>query len=122
MGTREIDPVQTAWPKMKNPESGTVAAAPAPIKTSPPAKSAAAVSSSPAAASPAGPSKETSGPNIPAGPGHKLGDGSSTGRGRVRPGSAAQPPTDDPQEIRRRRMAFLDKLQKSPPADQDKKW
>merc|ERR1712154_156104 len=78
--TREIDPVQTAWPKMKNPEPGTVAAAPAPIKTSPPANSATAAST--AAASLAGPSKATTGPNIPAGPGHKLGDGSSTGRGR----------------------------------------
>ena len=61
------------------------------------------------------------------GPGHKLGGagssgGSSVSRAGARPGpsgsasggSGGQPKTEDPEEIRRRRMAFLDKLQKSP--------
>ena len=72
----------------------------------------------------AGPSTSPAAPAIPAGPGHKLGGtGATTARGRAsaRPGSATVPPTDDPQEIRRRRMAFLDNLQKSPPAEQEKK-
>jgi len=127
--TKEIDPVHAAWPKIKNPEPGTIAAsapAPSPFKPTPSgSQSASAVSGgSKSPASVAGPSKAPAEPAIPAGPGHKLGGSggtSATARGRARPGSAAQPPTDDPQEIRRRRMAFLDKLQKSPPADQDKK-
>jgi len=61
---------------------------------------------------------------MPEGPGHRLGGEAASrgGRGSApasRPGtssSAAQPRTDDPEEIRRRRMAFLDKLQKSPPS------
>jgi len=134
--TQDIDPVQAAWPKMKNPEPGTVSApTPAPSQpkvtkpapsgsrasgpTSPPASSGAPMS--PPAA---GPSSSPAAPAIPAGPGHKLGGtGATTARGRasVRPGSATVPPTDDPQEIRRRRMAFLDNLQKSPPAEQEKK-
>ena len=64
------------------------------------------------------------------GPGHKLGGagssgGSSVSRAGARPGPSGsasggsgggqgQPKTEDPEEIRRRRMAFLDKLQKSP--------
>ena len=64
------------------------------------------------------------------GPGHKLGGagssgGSSVSRAGTRPGPSGsasgasgggqgQPKTEDPEEIRRRRMAFLDKLQKSP--------
>jgi len=122
--TKEIDPVNAAWPKMKNPEPGTLAASSTKPTSSPsksePSKAPSVASRSPASTS-AGPSTASVVPAIPAGPGHKLGDGSSTARGRTRPGSASQPPTDDPQEIRRRRMAFLDKLQKSPPADQEKK-
>jgi len=127
--SKEIDPVHAAWPKIKNPEPGTIAAsapAPSPIKPSPSGSQSAGATSggSKSPSSVAGPSKAPAEPAIPAGPGHKLGGSggtSATASGRARPGSAAQPPTDDPQEIRRRRMAFLDKLQKSPPADQDKK-
>jgi len=131
--TKELDPVQAAWPKMRNPEPGTIsAAAPSPVKTGPSGSKTPATMSppaasggpkSPAAAAAPGPSAAPAEPVIPTGPGHKLGGaGGTTARGRARPGSSAQPPpTDDPQEIRRRRMAFLDKLQKSPPADQDKK-
>merc|ERR1711973_573606 len=65
-------------------------------------------------------------PLMPEGRGHKLGGagssgGSSVSRAGTRPGPSGasgggqgQPKTDDPEEIRRRRMAFLDKLQKSP--------
>jgi len=123
--SKEIDPVHTAWPKMKNPEPGTLAASSTKPTSSPsksePSRASSGASKLPASTS-AGPSTAAAaGPAIPAGPGHKLGDGNTTARSRTRPGSAAQPPTDDPQEIRRRRMAFLDKLQKSPPTDQEKK-
>merc|ERR1711862_45337 len=121
--TKEIDPVNAAWPKIKNPELGTLAASSTKPTSSPsksePSKAPSVASRSPASTS-GGPSTAAVVPAIPAGPGHKLGDGSTTARGRTRPGSATQPPTDDPQEIRRRRMAFLDKLQKSPPADQER--
>merc|ERR1712198_329175 len=69
-------------------------------------------------------------PLMPEGPGHKLGGAGSSGdssvsRAGTRPGPSGsasgasgggqgQPKTEDPEEIRRRRMAFLDKLQKSP--------
>ena len=66
------------------------------------------------------------------GPGHRLGGETSTSSGvraQTRPGpsssssaapatSTSQPRSDDPEEIRRRRMAFLDKLQKSPSSNQ----
>ena len=65
------------------------------------------------------------------GPGHRLGGETSSSSGvraQTRPGpssssaapttSTSQPRSDDPEEIRRRRMAFLDKLQKSPPSNQ----
>jgi len=122
--TTQLDPVHAAWPKMKNPEPGTVAAPSAKSPSAPqPATTAARSPTSAEAARPSTSTGAAASPAIPAGPGHKLGGAgsSSTGRGRTRPGSAAQPPTDDPQEIRRRRMAFLDKLQKSPPAEQEKK-
>jgi len=55
---------------------------------------------------------------MPEGPGHKLGGITSTrNSGLPRSSSSNQSRTDDPEEIRRRRMAFLDKLQKSPPSE-----
>jgi len=120
--TPAIDPAQAAWPKMKNPVPGTVSAPGQPKISKPtPSGSKAEGTSSPSAAvsAPKSPAAAPA-PVIPEGPGHKLG-GSDTSRGRGRPGSGAAPPTDDPQEIRRRRMAFLDKLQKSPPAEQEQK-
>ena len=66
---------------------------------------------------------------VVSGPGHRLGSeaspstaaagsrgASAAAPGAARSGSGQQPRSEDPEEIRRRRMAFLDKLQKSPPS------
>ena len=66
---------------------------------------------------------------VVSGPGHRLGSeaspstaaagsrgASATVPGAARSGPGQQPRSEDPEEIRRRRMAFLDKLQKSPPS------
>jgi len=124
----QVNPVNTAWPKTKNPAPGTLAAggpssisnptpgkssiiqggassAPGPSKMSP-----VSPKGPPGAQGPTGPSGPTS-PSRPSissvipGPGHTLG-GDPPGR-RARPGAQ-----EDPQEIRRRRLAFLDKMQK----------
>ena len=117
------DPVQTAWPVLKNPPPGSLAAGPTTSPTKPPSTSTpstpSASSSTPSASS-STPSASSSGrrpapvPVIPEGPGHRLGEagGSRSGSG--------QPRAEDPQEIRRRRMAFLDKLQKSPKTEESK--
>ena len=117
--TQSINPVETAWPKIKNPELGTIAS-PAPKKVDP------SVPISPSTGTAMSPEKKmssvpsTSGPVMPDGPGHKLGGSGATSR-RGKSGSNPQAPSDDPQEIRRRRLAFLDKLQKNPPANEEKK-
>jgi len=100
----QLDPVHTGWPTMKNPPPGTLAAGPSkPASTSaPPTRT--------SVSNPASTSASTQAPTIPSDPGHRLGEA----------GGASQPRAEDPQEIRRRRMAFLDKLQKSPTSDQSK--
>jgi len=118
--TQPINPVKTAWPKIKNPEPGTIAS-PAPKKVDP-----SVVPISPSTSTATSLEKKmstvppTPGPVMPDGPGHKLG-GSGTSNRRGKSGSNPQAPSDDPQEIRRRRLAFLDKLQKNPPANEEKK-
>jgi len=126
-----LDPVNTAWPKVKNPAPGTLAGnSPAPPASVKPKKS--PMKSTPGPSTSKSPETQKERPSIsevvkplmPEGPGHKLGGAgsSSVNRTGVRPGPSAaasgasqvQPKTDDPEEIRRRRMAFLDKLQKSP--------
>ena len=108
----EVDPVHTAWPMIKNPQPGSLAAggptiSPAPAKT----LAAASTSTFSPKTAPAPTTSRVAGPAIPEGEGHRLGE---AGGGRRGP---AQPRADDPEEIRRRRMAFLDKLQKSPPSE-----
>jgi len=121
--TPKVDPVQTAWPKLKNPPPGSVSSnSPAPAATSP-------GGSAPRPGGSAQPPRpdlkkymtgkeeetaEKEAEKRPLGPGHALGGGPSSARGRGSRGGAEADPAD-PQEIRRRRMAFLDKLQKSPP-------
>ena len=113
----EVDPVHTAWPKIKNPQPGSLAAG-GPSISSPPPQTSASTSTSTsaprttAAPAPAPASSRVAAPAIPEGEGHRLGEA-----GGGRRGAAAQPSAEDPQEIRRRRMAFLDKLQKSPPSE-----
>jgi len=89
-----IDPVQAAWPKQRNPAPGTLAAG-GPQPQAGPSK---APQASPSKAPLASPSKAPQAPeSMPEGPGHTLGGG----QGR-----------EDPQEIRRRRLAFLDNMEK----------
>jgi len=147
----ELDPVHTAWPKVKNPAPGTLAGAPLPDtrQSSTPSKPTSSVTptkpTSPKTSSLPGPSKTPENKSqetikrpslaaaiMPEGPGHRLGGETSSSSGvraQTRPGpsssssaapatSTSQPRSDDPEEIRRRRMAFLDKLQKSPPSNQ----
>ena len=118
-----LDPVQTAWPVLKNPPPGSLAAGPTTSPTKPPSTSTPSTpstSSNTPSASSSTPSASSSGPRpapvpvIPEGPGHRLGEAAGTRSG------SGQPRTEDPQEIRRRRMAFLDKLQKSPKTDESK--
>ena len=110
----EVDPAHTAWPKMKNPQPGSLAAG-GPSTSSPSPRATATASTSTSAPrtnpAPAPSSSRVAAPAIPEGEGHRLGEAGGGGRG------AAQPRVEDPQEIRRRRMAFLDKLQKSPPSE-----
>lgn len=148
----QIDPVHTAWPKMRNPGEGTLAGhQPSPSTRAKPENPATSEPSPKTTSQPrAGPSPSKPSPVIqtsvpensdrpslaktlmPEGPGHRLGGPSSTsstaapsgGRAAARPGASGaasgsgQPRAEDPEEIRRRRMAFLDKLQKSPPGGQ----
>lgn len=99
-----VDPVNTAWPKLKNPPPGSVSNM-APASTKPSAK---IETKTHAVGPPAA---------IPEGPGHTLGGrqtaGVTSGRG-ARPGGSQ---SADPEEIRKRRLAFLDNLQKK---DKDK--
>jgi len=144
----QIDPVHTAWPRMRNPGEGTLAGhQPGPSTRVMPENPATSVTNPKAASQPqTGPSTskpsqlvQTSIPEnsdrpslaktlMPEGPGHRLGGPSfsaapSGGRAAARPGASGaasgQTKTEDPEEIRRRRMAFLDKLQKSPPSGQN---
>ena len=111
----EVDPVHTAWPKIKNPQPGSLAAGGPSLSSPPPQTSASTSTSAPrttAAPAPAPASSRVAAPAIPEGEGHRLGEA-----GGARRGGEAQPRAEDPQEIRRRRMAFLDKLQKSPPSE-----
>ena len=87
-----MDPVQAAWPKTKNPTPGTLAAG-GPTTSRAPQTTAGGPTSPTKTPAPA--------PQIPEGPGHTLGGGRGAARGAP----------EDPQEIRRRRMAFLDKMQ-----------
>ena len=110
-----VDPVQAGWHKPKNPAPGSIAsAAPAAAGQNAPLVS----PTSPKAPQPNSPPSKAAAaatPAMPEGPGHTLGGGATCAR------RATGKAEDDPQEIRRRRMAFLDKLQKSPPTDQEKK-
>jgi len=104
-----VDPVQAGWHKPKNPAPGSIAsAAPAPagpsgLQTSPTSPKAPQQTTSPAKNAPAAPA-------MPEGPGHTLGGASTAAKG-ARPGRGEKA-QDDPQEIRRRRLAFLDKMAK----------
>lgn len=102
----EVDPVHTAWPAMRNPPPGSLAAGQTTSPQKPPQTSKPSTSTSPASAS-------TSSGAVAPGPGHRLGE--AGGRHTADTSRA-----EDPVEIRRRRMAFLDKLQKSPTSDQSK--
>lgn len=125
-----IDPVQAAWPKQRNPAPGTLAAGgpqamaptskapqaptskapqPGPSKA-PQASPVKAPQASPAKAPQGSPSKAPQAPEgMPEGPGHTLGGGRPGGRGR-----------EDPQEIRRRRLAFLDSMEKKKKEEEKK--
>ena len=110
----EVDPVHTAWPKMKNPQPGSLAAGGPPISSPPPppAQTSPPASTSTSASAPRTAPAPAAAPVIPEGEGHRLGE---AGGGARRGG--AQPRAENPEEIRRRRMAFLDNLQKSPPSE-----
>ena len=104
-----VDPVQAGWHKPKNPAPGSIASAapaaagPSGLQTSPISPKAPQQTTSPTKAAPAAPA-------MPEGPGHTLGGASTVPKGgRAGRGEKAQ---DDPQEIRRRRLAFLDKMAK----------
>ena len=88
--------MQAAWPKTKNPTPGTLAAG-GPTTSRAPQTTAASSGQGPTSPSKA----PASAPQIPEGPGHTLGGGRGAARGAP----------EDPQEIRRRRLAFLDKMQ-----------
>jgi len=130
--TPKVDPVQVGWPKFKNPPPGSISSQ-GPSKStsqqSPDGKLAKPSkdqiikpSSSQSLQSAAGPSdqnKTSPASEMPTGAGHTLGGGSTSQGGRfvrTRPGN--EPPSEDPAEIRRRRLAFLDNLQKSPPKEE----
>merc|ERR1719500_2017933 len=104
-----VDPVQAGWHKPKNPAPGSIASAapaaagPSGLQTSPTSPKAPQQTTSPSKAAPAAPA-------MPEGPGHTLGGASTAAQGgRAGKVEKAQ---DDPQEIRRRRLAFLDKMAK----------
>ena len=99
-----VDPVQAGWHKPKNPAPGSIAsAAPAAAGQNTPLIS----PTSPKAPQPNNPpSKAAAAPAMPEGPGHTLGGGATSAR------RATGKAEDDPQEIRRRRLAFLDKMAK----------
>ena len=103
-----VDPVQAGWHKPKNPAPGSIASAapaagPSGLQASPTSPKAAQQTTSPTKATPATPA-------MPEGPGHTLGGASTASKGgRAGKVEKAQ---DDPQEIRRRRLAFLDKMAK----------
>ena len=99
-----VDPVQAGWHKPKNPAPGSIAsAAPAAAGQNTPLVS----PTSPKAPQPnSPPSKAAAAPAMPEGPGHTLGGGATSAR------RATGKAEDDPQEIRRRRLAFLDKMAK----------
>ena len=99
-----VDPVQAGWHKPKNPAPGSIASAvPAAAGQNPPLVS----PTSPKALQPTSPpSKAAAAPAMPEGPGHTLGGGATSAR------RATGKAEDDPQEIRRRRLAFLDKMAK----------
>jgi len=99
-----VDPVQAGWHKPKNPAPGSIAStAPAAAGLNPPLIS----PTSPKASQPTSPpSKAAATPAMPEGPGHTLGGGATSAR------RATGKAEDDPQEIRRRRLAFLDKMAK----------
>jgi len=107
-----VDPVQAGWHKPKNPAPGSIASA-APAAAGP-----SGLQQAPSPTSPKAP-QETTSPTktapaalaMPEGPGHTLGGASTAARG-ARPGRGAEKAQDDPQEIRRRRLAFLDKMAK----------
>jgi len=105
-----VDPVQAGWHKPKNPAPGSIAsAAPAAaaglsgVQASPTSPKAPQPTTSPTKTAPVAPS-------MPEGPGHTLGGASTAAKG-ARPGRGEKA-QDDPQEIRRRRLAFLDKMAK----------
>merc|ERR1719228_917638 len=100
-----VDPVQAGWHKPKNPAPGSIASsAPAAAGQKAPLVS----PTSPKAPQPnSSPSKAAATPAMPEGPGHTLGGGAASAR------RATGKAEDDPQEIRRRRLAFLDKMAKS---------
>ena len=105
-----VDPVQAGWHKPKNPAPGSIAsAAPAAaaglsgVQASPTSPKAPQQTTSPTKTAPVAPS-------MPEGPGHTLGGASTAAKG-ARPGRGEKA-QDDPQEIRRRRLAFLDKMAK----------
>ena len=104
MEASRVDPVQAGWHKPKNPAPGSIAsAAPAAAGQNTPLIS----PTSPKAPQPNNPpSKAAAAPAMPEGPGHTLGGGASSAR------RATGKAEDDPQEIRRRRLAFLDKMAK----------
>merc|ERR1719370_1949204 len=99
-----VDPVHAGWHKPKNPAPGSIAsAAPAAAGQNAPLVS----PTSPKAPQPnSPPSKAAATPAMPEGPGHTLGGGATSAR------RATGKSEDDPQEIRRRRLAFLDKMAK----------
>ena len=99
-----VDPVQAGWHKPKNPAPGSIAStAPAAAGQKAPLVS----PTSPKAPQPtSSPSKAAAAPAMPEGPGHTLGGGATSAR------RATGKAEDDPQEIRRRRLAFLDKMAK----------
>lgn len=115
----KLDPVQAGWPKLnkfqdklpvesaskedKSPQSIKTVITPGKVQPS----------TSKDVSSPK--STQQSSPSaMPEGPGNKLGGTSQDSVRGVRSAKKDQP-KEDPAEIRRRRLAFLDKLQKSPP-------
>ena len=103
------DPVQAGWPQLTRPSPGSLQAAgpmsaPTPVQLPRPGPAptpAELPRPGPAPGTAAGPAEAVL---RPLGPGHTLGGGR---------GAAASPQTEDPQEIRRRRLAFLDNMQRS---------
>lgn len=104
-----VDPVQAGWHKPKNPAPGTIASAapaaagPSGAQVAPKSPSAPQQTTSPTKSAPAVPA-------MPEGPGHTLGGASTAAQGSR--GGRGEKAQDDPQEIRRRRLAFLDKMAK----------